>query len=50
MPDPLTDELTDEAKAYLAVVFAEMKARYQPRKVWEIRVDRDGEPYRVRQW
>lgn len=48
MPNPLTDELTDEAKAYLAGVFAEMRARYQPRKVWEIRIDQDGEPYRWR--
>lgn len=50
MPNPLTDELTDEAKAYLAGVFAEMKTRYQTRKVWEIRVGRDGKPYRVRRW
>lgn len=47
MPNPLTDELTDEAKAYLAGVFAEMKTRYQPRKVWEVRVDERGRAYRL---
>lgn len=28
MPNPLTDELSDAAKAELAAVFAEMKRRY----------------------
>jgi hypothetical protein len=29
-PNPLTDELSDEAKAELAEVFAEMRLRYPP--------------------
>jgi hypothetical protein len=48
MPNPLTDELSDEAKAALALVFAEMKRRYQPRIMWETRLDAQGLPYRVR--
>lgn len=30
MANPLTDELSDEAKAELAAVFAEMKRRFLP--------------------
>lgn len=37
-PNPLTDELSNDAKAELAAIFAEMKRRYQPRKVWEVRI------------
>jgi hypothetical protein len=28
MPNPLTDELSDEAKAELAAIFAEMRRRF----------------------
>ncbi|MCV7004615.1 hypothetical protein [Mycobacterium gordonae] len=45
--NPLTDELSDEAKAILAAKFAEMKTRYQPRKVWERRII-NGRVERVR--
>lgn len=31
MPNPLTDELTDEAKAVLVVKFAELKAQLAAR-------------------
>jgi hypothetical protein len=30
MPNPLRDELTDEAKAELAAVFADLKRRFTP--------------------
>lgn len=30
MPSPLTDELTDEAKAELAAIFAALKTQYPP--------------------
>jgi hypothetical protein len=30
MPNPLTDELTDDAKAELAAMFAELRVRYVP--------------------
>lgn len=36
--NPLTDELTAEAKAELAAMFADMKSRYQPRGEWQIRI------------
>ena len=29
-PNPLTDELTDDAKAELAMLFAELKRHYPP--------------------
>lgn len=47
MPNPLTDELTDHDKAVLAVKFAELKARFQPRRMWETRIDEHGIPHRV---
>jgi hypothetical protein len=47
-PNPLTDELSDDAKQELAAIFAEMKRRYQPRIMWETRLDHRGKPYRVR--
>lgn len=47
-PNPLTDELSDDAKQELAAVFAEMKRRYQPRIMWERRLDAHGRVYRVR--
>ncbi|WP_161951617.1 hypothetical protein [Mycobacterium ostraviense] len=46
-PNPLTDELSDDAKAELAAIFAEMKARYRPRIVWERRIV-NGRVERVR--
>jgi hypothetical protein len=47
-PNPLTDELSDDAKQELAAIFAEMRRRYQPRVMWERRVDERGRTYRIR--
>jgi hypothetical protein len=30
MPNPLTDKLSDEAKAELAAIFADLKIHYRP--------------------
>jgi hypothetical protein len=41
MPNPLTDELTPEAKTELAAVFAELKRRIRPiDPAFEIKVNR----------
>lgn len=38
MPNPLTDELTPQAKAELAAKFAEMRRHYQPQRNMSIKV------------
>ncbi len=50
MPNPLTDELTPEAKAELAAIFAEMRARfrdYDP--AFQVKVNRARRPWEVSQ-
>lgn len=47
MPNPLTDELSDDAKAELAAVFADLKRHYD--ELWG-RPARAVKPWRNRPW
>lgn len=47
MPNPLTDELTPEAKAWLAAKFAELRCYFQPFDVsFQRAFNRTWNPYR----
>ena len=47
MPNPLTDELTPEAKAELAAIFADMKRRFDA--IWGLPAQR-AKPWRRQVW